>query len=65
MACPEGASIKRVLFDSYGLPIGGCGTYGINPECHCTSNTIDWIGQNSVMVKANNNMCGNPCAGIS
>ena len=64
--CGEGKSIKRVVFDSYGLPTGECGVYGINSECHCTpTDTLSWINKRSVTVEGKNSLCGDPCPGIS
>ena len=65
LSCPDGASIKKVIFDSYGLPTGDCGIYGINPEAHCFPNTSTWINSNSVTVQANNNLCGDTAPGVS
>ena len=64
--CGEGKSIKRVIFDSYGLPTGECGVYGINSECHCTpTDSLDWINKRSVTVSATDSLCGDPCNDLS
>ena len=63
--CGEGQSIKRVIFDSYGLPVGECGVYSINPEAHCTPNTVDWINKRTVTVSAENSLCGNTAPDIT
>ncbi len=65
LSCQTGQTIKKIVFDSYGLPVGDCGIYNVNSDCHCYPDTSTWIGKKSVTVTANDSLCGDPCSDVT
>ena len=66
LTAPAGAVFTSVIFASYGLPEGTCGSFTIG-SCHAsTSQSVVEgliLGQNSVTIQADNGIFGDPCPG--
>ena len=68
LTAPAGTTFTSVAFASFGSPIANSnGTYTINPTCHAANSQsvveAAFIGQNSVTIKADNAVFGDPCFG--
>ncbi|MCH1612609.1 MAG: hypothetical protein L7S72_04860, partial [Flavobacteriales bacterium] len=67
LTAPAGAVFTSVVFASYGLPEGTCGSFTIG-SCHSTTSqsVVEGLilGQNSVTIQAENGVFGDPCVGI-
>jgi hypothetical protein len=66
LTCPAGTTIQKVLYASYGLPNGTCGSF-TNGTCHA-NNSIDvvtaaCVGKSTCTVGADNTTFGDPCVG--
>ena len=66
LTAPAGAVFTSVVFASYGLPEGTCGSFTIG-SCHATTSqsVVEGLilGQNSVTIQAENDVFGDPCYG--
>ena len=66
LTAPAGAVFTSVVFASYGLPEGTCGSFTIG-SCHSTTSqsVVEGLilGQNSVTIQAENGIFGDPCPG--
>ena len=66
LTAPTGAVFTSVVFASYGLPEGTCGSFTIG-SCHSTTSqsVVEGLllGQNSVTIQAENGVFGDPCPG--
>jgi len=68
LSCPDGQTIARIDFASYGLPTGSCDSdFAIDPNCHSISTkekaTADCLNKSSCTVTASNGVFGDPCPG--
>ena len=64
LSCPAGQIVERVVFASYGNPLGSCGSFA-SGSCNATTSTgaVEslCIGRSTCVVPASNGTFGDPC----
>ncbi|MFL5813920.1 MAG: ricin-type beta-trefoil lectin domain protein [Bdellovibrionia bacterium] len=67
LSCPSGQVVSKVVFASYGNPVGSCGSYTAS-SCNASSSLskvqASCLGKASCSIIASNSVFGDPCSGV-